>query len=129
MPSAISLGQNQISSATHAATTTAAAVNRGVERTHSGSSAARKHRCATRKAASPSTKDGSHHGIASRKSPAAEPTSAPISQRRSLAIGWVNAAAASRTAGVALTAGCNQNWPVSSAPDGNRSAVTIRKAP
>ena len=113
----------------HAATTTAAAASRGADAAHSGSSAARKHRCATRKAASPSTNDGSHHGIASRKSPAAEPTSAPISQRRSLAIGWVSAAPASRTAAAALTAGCNQNWPVSSAPDGSRSAVTIRKTP
>ena len=77
----------------------------------------------------PSTNDGSHHGIASRKSPAAENTSAAISQRRSRAIGWVSAATASSTAVSALTAGCSANWPVSSAPDGSRSAVTMRKTP
>ena len=36
---------------------------------------------------------------------------------------------ASSTVVSALTAGCSANWPVSSAPDGNRSAVTMRKTP
>ena len=73
MPSAISSGQNQISSATHATTMTAAAPRRGADRTNTvgaarpGSTDARRGR-----RASPSTNDGSHHGIASRKSPAAE---------------------------------------------------------
>src|SRR4051812_45166035 len=127
MPSAASFGQNQMSSAAHAATTNAAAVSRGADKEQSGSSAARKHKWAIRNAASPSTNDGSHHGMASRKSPAADPTSAPTSQRRSRWTGWVPAAAASSTAGAALTAGCNQNRPANSAPDGNRRAVKMRK--
>jgi hypothetical protein len=44
-------------------------------------------------------------------------------------MGWVSAATAKGTAVNALTAGCSVNWPVSSAPDGNRSAVTTRKTP
>ena len=108
---------------------TAAAASRGPERETSGISAARKHRWATRKAASPSTKDGFHHGIASRKSPAAENSRAAISHRRSRTMGCVSAATANSTAVNALTAGCSANWPVSSAPDGSRSAVTMRKTP
>ena len=84
---------------------TAAAASRGPDRETSGTSGARKHRWATRKAARPSTNDGSHHGIASRKSPAAENSRAAISHRRSRAIGWVNAATAKSTAVNALTAG------------------------
>lgn len=56
-------------------------------------------------------------------------TSAPISQRRSTANGWLSAAAANTAAVSALTAGCRVNGPVRSAPDGNRSAVTIRNTP
>src|SRR5262245_57386387 len=95
----------QGSSKTQATTMTAAAPSRGPDRETSGISATRKHRWATRKAARPSTNDGTHHGIASRKSPAAENSSAGISHRRSRAIGWVSAATANSTAVNALTAG------------------------
>ena len=63
------------------------------------------------------------------KSPAAENSRAAISHRRSRAIGCVSAATANSTAVNALTAGCSVNWPVSSAPGGTRSAVTMRKTP
>jgi hypothetical protein len=44
-------------------------------------------------------------------------------------MGWVNAATASSTAGVALTAGWDQNWPVRSAPEVSLTAVAIRNTP
>lgn len=123
------LGQNQMMSPTQTTTRTAApAVAAGVRRA-SGSRAARKHRCAIRNEPSPNTNPMGQPGTASRKSPPAENTSAATSQLRSRMIGWPAAMAASSSAGSALTAGCRANWPVRSAPDGNRSAVTMRKTP
>src|SRR5690606_32789698 len=129
IPSASSCGQNHTSRPRHAATTTPAATSRPVLRRTSGISAARKNRWAIRNADSPSRNDISHHGSASRKSPAAENTSAAISRRRSRGTGCQHAATASSTAVSAFTAGCNTNCPVSSAPAGTRRAVTIRNNP
>ena len=78
----------------------------------------------------PSTNDGAHHGIASRKSPAAENTQR--AQRASdVPAGSGGPARRPRAArrSAALTAGCSPNWPVRSAPDGSRTAVTMRKMP
>lgn len=66
IPSSSSRGQNQISSATQAATVIPADTIPGADRTISGTSAPKKHRWATRNADSPSTNDGSHQGIANR---------------------------------------------------------------
>src|SRR3954470_23013976 len=129
MPSAVSRGQNHTSRATHAAHTTTEAATLGRVADASGDNAVRKQTWASRNAPNPSTKDGVHHGIASRTSPAAENTSAATSQRRSRGTGWHSAAPASRTAVSALTAGWSTNWPVSSAPAGSRAAVTARKSP
>ncbi len=68
----------------------------------------------------PSTKDGSHHGIASRKSPRPR-TAAPDQPSAFPRDGCVSAAPANSTAVNAFTAGCSVNWPVSSAPGGTRT--------
>ncbi len=77
----------------------------------------------------PSTNDAAHHGIASSTSPAAENSSANISQRRSRTIGCAAAAKASNNAIDALNAGWATHCPVSSAPGGKRNAVMVRNTP
>ena len=108
-PSTANRGQNRNNRTTQPVQTAAAAATRGPLGAASGTSAPRKHRCANRNADRPPTKDGGHQGIASRKSPAAENSTAGSSQRRSRAIGWPSTATASSTAIRAFTAGCNQN--------------------
>ena len=73
--------------------------------------------------------DGVHQGMASSASPAAENTNAGISQRRSRTIGCVAAANANSRAIDALNAGWIVHCPVSSAPGGERNAVTVRNTP
>ena len=134
-PSRPSCGQNHTSSPTQAAHINPTAIQRVRDRSDCrdsrarGSSAPRKHKCANRNEASPNTKDGAHHGMASSASPIAENSSASISQRRSRTTGCAAAANASNSAIDALNAGWANHCPVSSAPGGERSAVMVRNAP
>ena len=77
----------------------------------------------------PPTNDGGHHGIASRKSPAAENSSAGSSQRRSRAMGWASTAIASSTAMADFAMGWAQNRPVNGAPGATRDQTTMSMSP
>ena len=117
-PWSSSRGQNHTSMPTTAATTTAAArqaratAPAGQQRPGSTGGPPGRRRGRARN-------DGFHHGIAGKKSPAADNSGAGTSHRRSRRIGWHQAATASSTAIAALAAGWPGNRRSTPHPDGD----------